>query len=139
MNRFDLQLLAEDRILDAQALLDAGRWSAAYYLGGYAVECALKACVAKMTREHDFPDLGRARGSHVHDFSTLIATALLTDELRRMTVDLTASATRANWQTVKDWHPRSRYEQISESEARILLEAITDPAHGVLPWIKKFW
>jgi len=63
MNRQDLQQLAEDRLLDAQALLDAGRWSAAYYPAGHAVECALEARVAKRTREHDFPDLELARGS----------------------------------------------------------------------------
>ena len=56
MNRIDLQKLAEDRIADAAALLNAGRWSAAYYLAGYAVECALKACIAKQTQAGDFPD-----------------------------------------------------------------------------------
>ena len=30
-----------------KVLLDAGRYPAAYYLVGYAVECGLKACVAK--------------------------------------------------------------------------------------------
>src|SRR5258706_177764 len=43
MNRFDLQKMAEERIADAAALLDAKRFQAAYYLCGYAVECALKA------------------------------------------------------------------------------------------------
>ena len=32
-------------ILMRQHLLSAGRWSRAYYLAGYAVECGLKACV----------------------------------------------------------------------------------------------
>ena len=41
------QQLAEDRILDARAHLASGveRWSAAYYLIGYAVECGLKSCI----------------------------------------------------------------------------------------------
>ena len=45
--RAEWQQLAEDRILDAQALLApaVARWSAAYYLIGYAVECGLKSCV----------------------------------------------------------------------------------------------
>ena len=55
MNRSSLQNLANERIKDAEALLMAGRWSGAYYLAGYAVECALKACFAKQTREYDFP------------------------------------------------------------------------------------
>ena len=39
--RAEWQQLAEDRILDAQAHLAVARWSAAYYLIGYAVECGL--------------------------------------------------------------------------------------------------
>ena len=45
MNRSELQRLSNERIEDAQALLAASRWAGAYYLAGYAVECALKACV----------------------------------------------------------------------------------------------
>ena len=47
MYRSDFQKLAEDRIADAGALFEAHRYDAAYYLAGYAVECALKACIAK--------------------------------------------------------------------------------------------
>jgi len=36
MNRDDFQRLAETRLEDAQALLKAGRFDAAYYLAGYA-------------------------------------------------------------------------------------------------------
>ena len=46
MNRADFQRLADVRIDEAGVLLAAGRWSGAYYLAGYAVECALKACIA---------------------------------------------------------------------------------------------
>ena len=31
-------------------------WDAAYYMIGYCVECALKACIAKQIRRFDFPD-----------------------------------------------------------------------------------
>jgi HEPN domain-containing protein len=55
MNRTEFQSLAEVRIREAKALLDAGLWDGAYYLAGYAVECALKACIAKRTRAEDFP------------------------------------------------------------------------------------
>jgi hypothetical protein len=37
--------MAGERVRDAAALLKARRWSAAYYLAGYAAECGLKACV----------------------------------------------------------------------------------------------
>lgn len=45
MNRAELQAMAEERIKDAQALLDSKRWEFAYYAAGYAVECALKSCL----------------------------------------------------------------------------------------------
>ena len=72
MNKTDLQQLADDRVLDAEALLTAGRWSGAYYLSGYAVECALKACIAKQTNGHDFPDK-----IVVHKLRRIILTELL--------------------------------------------------------------
>ncbi len=43
MDREQLEQLAELRLEDAEALIASGRWAAAYYLLGYAVECALKA------------------------------------------------------------------------------------------------
>ena len=45
VNRAEARQLAEDWVIDAKVLLDAGRWHAGYYLSGYAVECGIKACV----------------------------------------------------------------------------------------------
>jgi HEPN domain-containing protein len=53
MNRTDLQNLAEERLGDAEVLLASNRYSGAYYIVGYAVECGLKACIAKLTRAED--------------------------------------------------------------------------------------
>ena len=50
MNRADLQKLAEERLADAELLLANGRFGGAYYLSGYVVECALKACIAQLTK-----------------------------------------------------------------------------------------
>jgi HEPN domain-containing protein len=101
MNRFDLQKMAEERVADAAALLDAGRFQAAYYLCGYAVECALKACIAKQVREFDFPDRKVVNDSYVHDLGKLLNVSGLMqfydEEADRN--DIFA----ANWTTVKDW------------------------------------
>ena len=51
MNRTELHQLAHDRVEDARVLLDNGRWTAAYYLVGYAVETALKACILKFVED----------------------------------------------------------------------------------------
>ena len=45
MNRAHWQNLAEERVLDADVLLQAGRWAGAFHLIGYAVESGLKSCV----------------------------------------------------------------------------------------------
>ena len=56
MNRYDLQKLSRLRVREAKVLLDNKCYEGAYYLLGYAVECALKACIARQTKAFDFPD-----------------------------------------------------------------------------------
>ncbi|MGO9920911.1 MAG: HEPN domain-containing protein [Isosphaeraceae bacterium] len=53
MDKQRLKKLAEIRLKDAQALLGRKRWSGAYYLSGYVIECALKACLPKHLGESD--------------------------------------------------------------------------------------
>ena len=67
MNRKDFHQLAELRLKEARALLAAEFPDGAYYLAGYAVECGLKACIAKRTREHDYPDKKLVNKSYTHD------------------------------------------------------------------------
>ena len=57
MNRKDFQRLSALRLKEAKALL--GYFHGAYYLTGYAAECALKACIAKRTQKYNFPDKHR--------------------------------------------------------------------------------
>lgn len=75
MTRQDLQELAEARLADAEALLASGRYSGAYYMAGYAVECAIKACIARQFREHEFPDLQKVRQIYTHGYETLVKVA----------------------------------------------------------------
>ncbi len=55
MNRADFKRLSNLRVREAKVLLDKGLFAGAYYLAGYAVECAMKARIAGQTRRHDFP------------------------------------------------------------------------------------
>ena len=146
MNRADFQQLAEDRILDAGALLAADRWSGAYYLAGYAVECALKACVAKQTSQYDFPDKAFASKVFTHSLEQLLNLAQLGPALDH-DISLTdgdlppedRAALKQNWRITKDWSEEARYQQKTEAQARSLYQAVTNPANGVLPWIKDRW
>jgi HEPN domain-containing protein len=71
MNRTDLQNLATERLEDAQTLLMNKRYGGAYYLVGYAVECGLKACIAKLTKAEEFYDKNLARKIFQHNLAEL--------------------------------------------------------------------
>jgi HEPN domain-containing protein len=77
MNRGDLKNISNARIREAKLLFAAGEYSGAYYLAGYAVECALKACFAKAVKRYDFPEKGRADKVFTHDLLELLKHAKL--------------------------------------------------------------
>ena len=138
MNRADFQNLATIRLAEAQALLGSGNSSGAYYLAGYAVECALKACIAKETREHDFPPRPEAvRDMYTHDLTKLVKIAGLQNDLVSL---LAADPTfNRNWLITKAWSEQARYGTFETSLANDLINAINDPAHGVLSWLQQSW
>ena len=81
MNRKDFQMIATKRHQEAKALLKTRNYSGAYYLCGYIVECALKACIAKQTRRYDFPDKKTAVDSYTHNMLQLVRLAYLEKDL----------------------------------------------------------
>lgn len=137
MNRHDLQDLALIRCREARVLLESGNYEGSYYLCGYVVECGLKACIAKQTRLHDFPDKKVVDASYSHKLGDLVKIAALgkkfNDELKS-NPDFTD-----NWNTVKDWSEKSRYEKHTDKEAQDLYSAVADEKQGVLQWIKQYW
>lgn len=133
MTRKDFQKLSRVRLVEARILLDQGCYSGAYYLAGYAVECALKACIARETRRHDFPPRD-AREFYVHHLPKLLEFAKLHKAILEEAVEI-----RLNWDFVKQWNEGSRYEIKSDSDALALLRAIEDRRYGVLTWIRKYW
>jgi hypothetical protein len=137
LNRTELQLLSENRARDAETLLNVGQWSGAYYLVGYAVECGLKACIAKQTNQHDFPDKKHADKCFTHDLEALLQVSGLVPQ---RTLDAQKNPVLGNnWLIVKDWNERARYQLWSENQARKLFEAVTNANDGVLSWIKAHW
>jgi HEPN domain-containing protein len=138
VNRFELQQLAEDRIADAGILLAAGRWSGAYYLAGYAVECGLKACIARLTNQDDFPrDRKFVEECYNHNLEKLLKASDLKSALDQDT--LANPAFEGYWVIARDWQETSRYEQKTQAEAQVLYDAITNNPDGVLPWIRIRW
>jgi HEPN domain-containing protein len=138
VNRRDLQELTRVRLAEAKALLDAGLYDGAYYLSGYAVECALKARIARRTRVHDFPPKpNTVRDMYTHNLSDLVREAGLTKSLadRIQSCDIFLD----HWTTARQWSEQSRYERWSEDEALKIIVAITDRRHGVLRWLRGHW
>ena len=134
-----LQKLAKMRLKDAQARLGRRRWSGAYYLSGYVVECALKACLLKHLGESGsiFGSPGYLRqlaDCWTHDLVKLVNLAGLDADF--------GAARSANpvlggyWGITKDWKETSRYDEKTETDARELFEAVSHKPDGVFLWIQ---
>lgn len=138
MNRSDLQEISRLRVEEARVLLQNGYYSGAYYLVGYAVECALKACIAKQIRRYDFPDRKLVNDSYTHDLERLLGVSGLKEGLESESAG--NQALEENWSIVKDWSEQSRYRSdIPENEARDLFSAVTARRNGVLSWLMRWW
>jgi hypothetical protein len=140
VNRLQWQQLAEQQLLDAKALLDAHRWSGAYYLAGYAVECGLKSCVlARVTAAAEiiFDDKRFSEKCWTHSVEELVKLAGL-ETIRAADTAANAGLGR-NWLIVKDWGENSRYQMTSHQKAKKLYNAIADNVNGVMQWIRARW
>jgi hypothetical protein len=139
LNRIELRQLADDRVLDARSLLDASRWSGAYYMAGYAMECGLKACVLAFVEKTGqiFHDKKFSEKCFTHKLIELIDLSGLKKEHEYLLK--TNTTFQLYWGAAKDWSEAARYQQKTEKEARDLNEAITNDPDGVLRWIRTNW
>jgi HEPN domain-containing protein len=135
-NRRDFQRLARMRLRDARVLMRSGHSEAAYYLTGLAVECAVKACIAKNTRRYDFPPNQNAiKEIYTHDLAKLIRAAKLETALD---TDRKGNILFKNkWDVLKDWNVNTRYAT-SGLNARDLYAAVTG-RNGVMQWLRQRW
>ncbi len=138
MNKSDLEKIVDIRIKEAQVLLDAACYEGAYYLAGYALECAIKACIAKQVQQYDFPNKELTKQSYTHNFTELLGAANLKQILNQK--EQQDNDFKLNWSIAKDWNETSRYNNAIEANAaKDLYEAITNTQSGILIWLKKFW
>jgi len=139
LNRGDFQRLSDERLAEAKLLLTAGKWSGAYYLAGYAVECALKAAILALVERKGtiFEDKKFAENCWTHDLEKLIFLAELTDGFDAWSKsNLVAEENRG---AVFDWKETARYKFISQSDAERLVDAIDHPSYGVMQWVRQHW
>ncbi|MCJ2143465.1 HEPN domain-containing protein [Methylobacterium sp. E-066] len=137
MNRQAWKKRSRNQLRAAQTLLAAGQYSVAYHLAGLAVECALKARIARSFRSGTWPLRQFAIDIHTHDLSKLVILADLRDQ-RQIDEKRDPSFLDA-WDIVAKWTIESRYAEWSEEEASDMLDAIARRRSGVMPWIRRHW
>jgi hypothetical protein len=128
----DLKALSQHWMDAAVALLAASKWTAARHAGGLALECALKANIARQTQLHEFPDKKRAQEAFDHDPEKLLKIAGLSADMEKEK----GKSIYVNWSVAKNWQIEERYDlTISQRSAEDLVNALKDPSHGVLSWL----
>lgn len=135
--RDDLKRLTHIRVEEAAALLSANQPSGASYLVGYAIECALKACIAAQFREHQLPDKKLVNDSYTHDLRKLIGLAGLRQNFD--THYRSSSDFQVNWTVVEQWSEGRRYQIAGLRDAQDMYDAVTTEPDGVLAWVKRHW
>lgn len=137
INRAILQELAENRLQEAKVLFDNEMYDGAYYLSGYVIELALKACFTRTVSQYDYPNKKVVNALYDHKLAKLLGIVSLTaafEEEIKINPQL-----NVNWSDVVKWNENSRYQKHSKDEAETLLNAISDTDGGVFQWLKKHW
>lgn len=129
--RLEFQSLAESLLADAQALYRAGRWHGSYHLAGLALEMALKAAVCAHLGTDPYP------ADPVFKNHRLPLLALLAGLNPVLDADIDL---KANWSAATDWKIDDRYRwPLPQAEAQAMLEAMTKPVKGLMPWLRTRW
>ena len=124
---------AEQRWLAARWLLEHSEFYLdATYLGGYAVECGLKALIFRRTSDRRFPEVYDqvTSGRKAHDFE------FLNGLLRRRPINLTfPKVVMESFRRVATWSTDLRYESglLEYDEADEFLAAVT----AIREWLER--
>ena len=111
--------------------------SGAYYLAGYAIECALKARIAAEFRANEIPDKSRVNSIYTHNLGGLLGLAGLKEELE---ADMEADADlRESWTTAATWSEQARYKICASDAAAAMLEAVEANGKGLMQWLRIRW
>lgn len=133
----DARALAELRVDEAVTLLEAGHFSGAYYLSGYAIELGLKAIIARRFVADAIPDKQLVLSTYSHDLRALVTVAQLSNALNeRLALDEDFALF---WLIASQWSEASRYAIIDEVDATEMVAAVVGLPAGVFTWLKTFY
>jgi HEPN domain-containing protein len=138
-DRATFQRLAGLRLKEAKLLARESEPSGAYYLAGYAIECALKARISRQFRENEIPNRALVNRIHTHDIAELLRLAGLESELDIALGDDAELDRR--WSIVKSWNEQARYEIWTHEDASAMIDAVDGDglAKGLLQWLTAHW
>jgi len=133
----DAETLSQMRLDDATQLLQAARYSAAYYLAGYAVELGIKACIAGVFQANVIPDRSFVDKVYSHKLDELLGLAGIKKQFQD---DMKQNAAlSAAWGVASKWNETSRYGLWDQFAAASMVAAVGEQQNGVLQWLKKHW
>lgn len=137
----EIQLLALQRLAEARVLHQNGFHDGAFYLGGYAVELALKAIICKHLDIDNFfaENKPYSKPLKVHDYETLLVFAGLQQKHQQQ--KSSDPVFLKNWQRIRTWTSEDRYVANHRDAKQVVefLDAIDHPQNGILTWLQKHW
>jgi HEPN domain-containing protein len=131
--------LAQLRLDEAKILVRERQFSGAYYVAGYAIECALKAHIAAQFRENEIPDKSLVDRVYTHKLPDLLKLAGLEKPLeleRQNDPELDR-----RWSIVKNWTEQARYTVWNEEQATAMIDAVDGDGKrgGLFRWLSARW
>jgi hypothetical protein len=130
----ELEHAAEERLRDARALLEAGRFATSIACGVYALEIELKVLIC---RRLDLLSLPTA--FQTHDLDDLLLLAGVSNRMKQVK---RPRQLKRNWDELADLPSTDQLRYSldpgwDEVRARGVLELLSDPKNGVIPWLRK--
>ncbi|MBO9611573.1 MAG: hypothetical protein J7619_02700 [Dyadobacter sp.] len=133
-----LKLLAFERLRDAECLIANGHAGAAYYIGGYAIELALKAVVCKRLNieifEREVVPRHIAKSFMIHDLLDLLILSGLTNDLENACIE--DYVFQVSWTRIAIWSEQRRYE-LGCSATKV--EVFVISLKIVMQWLQQHW
>ena len=148
--RIEFQELATLRLEEASILLAKNYPDGAFYLAGYAVECALKSAICRTLDIDDFFELNSAKAHsakvkddvlqkfRTHDYGTLLA---LSGWYYKLDTAITLDVILGDaWTIIRtlSWTEQYRYETTTR-KGQVAVQGFIDSVNIFLQWIKTHW
>lgn len=126
--------LASKRFTEAKLLNKKRLYSGAYYLGGYVIELALKACYCRNVKKGSFPpERGIYNKLYSHDLNNLLDVSGIKSNFN--TEALTNNSLQTAWNIAKEWSEDTRYTIFKKDDSESLLNSVDI----VFRWIQTKW